>query len=636
MPDGYVVLDDVGLPDIGDAIYLGDPSGISAYADMQTDAANTFLLRLGEAAAGLAAPVISPVFPSGGAAPAISVVPPPAMMEVVWTAPNAPAEFTEDLNVDDFLPAPFTGEAPEMIFTTPPAEFAGAMPDAPAVDLDFVIPDLEVNLPTRPDLLTINIAKFDGVNMPTFDAEAPVLDLVAPSIREYVPGDEYTSSLLEALKASLEQRITEGGTGLGQQAETAIWERGKEREARSAADAIAKLEQMEQLGYAYPPGLYTDARLRIITETDAAERGHSREVMIESARLELDNVKHALTTAVALESQLIQNANAVEQRLFDASRYATEAGVSIYNARVQAFGALVEVYRAQVQVYEGLIRAELAKVEAYKAQVEAESAKAQVNRALVDQYRTEIEAALSNVEVFKARVGAIQARAELERTKVMIFGEQVRGYAAQVNAYTAGVEGFRARIQAETSKQEAFATQVRAYTAQVEASKSVIDARIAVYRGKLDAYTARWDGYKSAYQGEAARAQAIGAYNSSKAEAYSAEVRGVASYNEVLTKQWQTALDQAQRVTEIGIQAAKANAELYMTTRSLAIDAAKVGAQVSAQLGAAAINTINWSTSYSNAMSSSTSKATSTSQSVSQSISSSNSTSVNTNYNYSV
>ena len=95
-------------------------------------------------------------------------------------------------------------------------------------------------------------------------------------------------------------------------------------------------------------------------------------------------------------------------------------------------------------------------------------------------------------------------------------------------------------------------------------------------------------------------------------------------------------LDQAQRVTEIGIQAAKANAELYMTTRSLAIDAAKVGAQVSAQLGAAAINTINWSTSYSNAMSSSTSKATSTSQSVSQSISSSNSTSVNTNYNYSV
>jgi hypothetical protein len=618
-------------PDIAnDLIYLGNPAGISAYAAMQTDAANVYLLRLGDATAGLAPPVISAEFPTGGSAPAITVTPPPTMTEVVWTAPAAPAEFTEDLDVDDFLPEPFTETAPTLVFGTAPAEFTNPVPDAPGVDLSFAMPELDLTLPARPDLLAISVSKFGGMNLPTFDADAPQLDLVAPSIREYVPGEQYTSALLTALQTSLLERVTEGGTGLNQDVENAIWDRGREREARSKRAALDELEQMEDLGYALPPGIYLDARVKIATETDYAERGHSREVMIKSAELELDNVKHALTTATALEGQTIEYTNAVEQRLFEASRYATEAGVAIYNAKVQAFGALVDAYRAQVQVYEAQIRGEIAKVEAYKAEVEAESAKAQINRALVDQYQAEITAALANVEVFKARIDAVRVRAEIEKTKVEIYGEQVRGYVAQVNAYTAGVEGFRARIQAEATKQEAFTSQVNAYRAQVDANSKVIDARIATYRGKLDAFVAQWDAYKSAYQAEAARAAAIGSLNSSRADAYRAEVQGVASYNDVLTRQWQAALDQAQRVSEIGINTAKANAELYMTTRSLALDAAKVGAQVSAQLGAAAINTINWSTSYSNSIS----KADSTSRSDALTVSNSVSSSTSTNYNY--
>jgi hypothetical protein len=619
------------LPDDGELIYLGNPAGISAYADMQTDAANVYLLSLGAATAGLAPPVITPEFPTGPATPAISIVPPPTMTEVIWTAPDAPADFTENLDVDSFMPEPFTEEAPELFFGTAPAEFVLPVPDAPGVNMDFEMPELVVDLPARPDLLAISISKFGGMNLPVFDVEAPELELVAPSIREYVPGAQYTSALLTELQTTLLDRITTGGTGLTQEVENAIWDRGREREARSKQAAIEELDKMEGLGYAFPPGQYLDARVKIATETDYAERGHSREVMIKSAELMLDNVKHAITTATSLEGDLIQYSNAVEQRLFDASKYATEAGVAIYNAKVQAYGALVDAYRGRIQAFEAQIRGEIAKVEAYKAEVDAENAKAQVNRALVDQYQAEITAALSNVEVFKARIDAVRVRAEIEKTKVEIYGEQVRGYVAQVNAYTAGVEGFRARIQAEASKQDAFTSKVNAYRAQVEATSKVIDSRIAAYRGKLDAFVAKWEGYKSAYQGEAARAQAYSALNSSKAEAYRAQVTGTAAYNDTLTKQWQSAIDQAQRVSEIGVNAAKANAELYMTTRSLALDAAKVGAQVSAQLGAAAINTINWSTSYNN--SKSVSQATSASTSVSSNTSSSNS--VSTNYNYS-
>jgi hypothetical protein len=611
--------------------YLGDPWGISAYADQQTDAANTFLLQLGAASASLIAPTIDPQFPTGPAAPGQLTTTPPTFQTVAWTSPTAPPEFTENLDVTDIMPAPFDDEPPVLIFPTAPAEFVDAPPDAPAVDFSYTEPTLSVSLPSAPDLLSLNVVPFDGMNLPTIDPDAvPELTVVAPSIREYTPGAEYTSALLTSLRTYLQDVIDNGGSGLDSDVENAIWDRGREREARAAREALDKLDEMEAMGFALPPGAYLDARLKIITETDYAERGLSREIMIKQAELAYQATKDATVNAVAIEGKLIDYSNTVEQRLFEATKYATEAGIAIYNAQVQAYAAYLDAYKTKVQIYEAQVRAEIALVDAYKAQIDAERAKAEINTALVAQYEAQVRAALSNVDIYKARLDGIRIKAEIEKGKIEVYGEQVRAYASRINAYTAGVEGFRARIQAEGVKQDVFRSQVEAYKAQVDAAASSVRLRIDAYRGRLDANIARWDGYKSAFQGEAARAQAISAFNSSLADQFKAEVAAVTSYNEVLTKQWEAAVKQAQTVAEIGVSAAKANAEMYITTRSLALDAAKVGAQVSAQLGAAALNAINWSQS----ISASTSSALSNSWSVSAS--DSNSVSENTNYNYSV
>jgi hypothetical protein len=426
-----------------------------------------------------------------------------------------------------------------------------------------------------------------------------VLTAVEPSIREYVPGAQYTSSLLTAVKTALEDTIVNGGTGLNADVENAIWDRGREREARSRSDALKDLDKMEEMGFALPPGTYLDARLKLTTESDYANRGLSREIMIKQAELAYQATKDRIDAAVELEGKCMDYANAVEQRLFESTKYATEAGIAIYNAKVQAYAAFLDAYKVKVQIYTAEVQAQIALVDAYKAQVEAESAKAQVNTAIVAQYQAQIQAALSAVDIYKARIEGIRIKADIEKTKIEAYGEQIKGYVAKVNAYTAGVEGYRATLEAEGTKQKIYQSQVEAFSARVGAAAKEADVRIAAYRGRLDANISLWEGYKAQLAGEASKAQAIAGYNSSLADEYKAEVSAVTSYNETLTKQWQVALDQAQRVSDIGVNAAKANAELYMTTRSLALDAAKVGAQVSAQLGAAALNAINWSTSIS-------------------------------------
>jgi hypothetical protein len=627
---------------------MRSPDTAINFANTAQQEAYKFMAELGAATEGLQPPVITPVYPSSPTAPAVSMPSAPSTQPVIITPPTAPVVFNEPLSIDSLLPAPFDENPPELLFDTPPAPFTESAPAAPGVDTSYEMPVLDLTLPAPPSLLSVSVTQFDGVTMPTIDENVPELTAVAPTLVSYTPGQYYTSSLLTALQTTLTDRITNGGTGIPAAAENAIWDRQREREFIAADDAIRDLERMETMGYALPPGVYMDARYRIATEMRARQISLGRDIMIKQAELEMENIRQSLTVAVQLEGTLVGYNNQVEQRLFESSKYATEAGIEIYNAKVRAYAAYLDTYKTKVTIYEAKIRGEMAKVETYKAQIQAEEAKAQINTALVSQFKTQTDAALSAIEVFKAQVLAIQSKAEIEKLKITIFGEQVRAFTAKIGAYTAGVEGFRARVQAEGAKQEAYKSKVDAYSAQVSAAVKSIEAKIEEYKGKIMAKTAEWEGYKAAYQGEASRAAAITASNQTAIEGYKALVAGSSSFNDNLTKQWQVSLDQAQRSAEVSVAAAKANGELYITTRSLALDAAKVGAQVSAQIAAASLNAVNYS--YSNSMgynasasnsaannySGSESVSTVTSTSNSNSTSFSTTFSNNTNYNYSV
>lgn len=607
---------------------FGDPISIYAYATARTADAAGYIQSLSNLSLSLAPPNINPVFPSGAAAPAVATSSPPPLTPIVWTAPAVPAPFNGTLDIGDLFPEPFDDDPPALVFPAAPAGFTVPVPDAPGVNLTYTYPDLNVSLPAPPDLLSLSISQFGGLTMPTIDETVPVLNAIAPSVIPYTPGDMYTSDLLQAAQASLQDRIENGGTGLPAAVETNIWNRAREREYKQQRDALADLDRMESLGYSFPPGVYLDARIKIQTETNYTIAGLSRDIAIEQAKLEQSNILAALDQAVKLEGQLINYTNAVEQRVFESTKYATEAGIAVYNAQVKAYESYLDAYKLKVSIYEAKVRGALATVEVYKVQIDAELAKAQVNTSLVNQYKVQVDAALSAIEVYKAQIAAIQTKADVEKTKVMVFGEQIKGYVAQINAFTAQVEAYRASLQAEGTKQDVFKTRVDSFKAQVDAAAQQSQARIAEYDGRIKAKLGEYDGLKSVVAAESARVEALAAGNRNLAEMYASTVQGTSAYNETLTKQWQVSLDQAQRVTDIGVNAAKANADLYLTTRSLALDAAKVGAQVEAQLGAAALSAINWSTS------STYSTGNSISHSSSKSDSTSDSNSLSRSYNY--
>lgn len=561
----------------------------ASYAQTAFDA----VTGLGRAVANLQIPLINPSLPPVPAAPPLVEVTAPNFQNVTWAIPNAPNAFNDTLNVDSLLPDAFDEDPPELIFAGAPDSFTEVPPTPVGVDLTVAYPNLDVSLPAPPSLLSLNIAPFGGTILPTFSATEPILTAVEPTVRTYTPGSMYSSALLTELSSTLKSRIQNGGTGLPPAIEQAIWDRAREREYKQVAAALADLDRMENLGYAFPPGIYADARIKIQTEANYNIANQSREVMIKQAELELANILKALDTSTQLESRLIEYTNQVEQRAFEASKFETQAYLEIYNAKVRAFATFVDAYKAKVAIYEAQVRAEATKVEIYKAQVAAEEAKAQINTALVNQYKVASDIALSAIEVYKAKIAGIQAKADIEKTKVMIYGEQVRGYVAQINAYTAQIEAYKAQVQTEATKQEAFKSKVQAYSAQVDAAAKVIQAKIEEYKGKIQAKESEYEGYKTIVTAESEKARAITANNQALASAFQAQATSRSAFNESLIKRWSDSVDLAQKNASVIVEAAKANASSYLNARQLAVDALKAGGTVAAQVAAAAFNQYN-------------------------------------------
>jgi hypothetical protein len=571
-----------------------EPAG--QYAAQAVSQLSVFLAQLGALAASMNTVQINPLFPQPDAAPAISVPLAPSVLPAPWVPPQPPVPFTGTLDVAGLFPT-FSTPAPNLIFPLPPSTFNGVEPPAPPVDLNFVYPTLDLVLPTPPDLLSVQTVQFGGVNLPTIDPTLPVLTVVTPTITTYIQGAPYTDALLSVTQSTLQDRVTNGSnTGLPSAIETNLWNRAREREMGQMNDAILALDRMEAMGYAFPPGVFVDAQIRIQTEFGYLSAGLERDIATKQAELIQTNILKALDSAVALEAKMLDYQSQYEQRNLEAAKYATQAAVEIYNAQVGAYRALVEAYQARVQIYAEQIKAALATVEVYRIEVEAQKLIADIDTALVQQYASMVQATLASVEVYKAQISAIQIQAEIQKITVEVFAEQIKAYVAQVNAYTAQVEGYKATVETQGVIEGVFKTQVDAFAAQVAAVSQEVNAQVEIYKAQIAEKSLEYDGYKALIAGQAEEVKAIAMSNESVAKIYTAVVGGTSAFNETLTKQWQVALDEALQVTQIGVKAAEANGQLYVSSRNVAVEAARAGAQVEAQVVASDLGRLTYST----------------------------------------
>ncbi len=530
------------------------------------------------------------------AAPTLAAIPnmPSLPSATLGAFPGEPGPFSghiDDVHIDDFDVA-----APSIPARHMPDVHFGPVPVLPAVR-DVAVPDApSVDLPTVPSMLSLTTHTFGGIDLhegwlDKLD-DIPELSIIQPSKLNYTRGAGYASALLDNLKATINARLN-GASGLAPAVEQGIWDRARDRETQIA---LAREEEAkraaEAMGFPLPTGalagMLADSRREYADKLSSL----SRDVAIKQAELAQENLRHAIDTAISLESQLMEQAYKLEMLAFEAAKSVADNEIQVYNAALEHFKALLAAYQAYASAYDTLIKAELNKVEVFKALLSAEQLKSQINTALVQQYKAQIDGAMATVEIYKAQVSAAQTLVELEKTKVQTAGEQIRGFVAATNAEMSKVELFKAQISADNIQLDGYKTLAQVYGAKAGVQAEKARVSIARYQAESAANASAWDGWRAKVQAEVSKVDAAAKQSSIIVDGYKVAATASQAHAEMHARVWESNVKQYEASRTIALQAAKINTDALLHTNDARLDASKVGAQIMAQQVSSAFNAV--------------------------------------------
>jgi hypothetical protein len=370
-----------------------------------------------------------------------------------------------------------------------PLDLSG-LPEAPIL--------VDPTLPTAParevieigDLLAIEIPTFAGLTLPTFDALPPEFTSAAPTTIMAWSEPTYVSENLDLLKAKVKTMLM-GGTGLPAVIEAALFDRARSRVDVEGERAVQEaFDTFAGRNFEMPPGMLVEA-VQVARENNQLQaNAASRDILVQAATWEIENLRFAVTQGVALEAQMIGMFMNMAERGFQAAKYRVEADIALYNAQVTLFNALNAGYQAQATVYAERIRGALASLEEFKARITAEGLKGTVNESTVKVYQARVEAAKQVIETYKAELSGVQALADMAKNRVERYRAQIQGYAERITGEKTAFDAFKTQVEGETAKVGLLEGSARAYAATIQGYEGKANIRVNNVRARVDALNA--------------------------------------------------------------------------------------------------------------------------------------------------
>lgn len=375
------------------------------------------------------------------------------------------------------------GDAPENKYNiktefTPVDPFNGKAPGDPPLVEDVIIPDPPPP-PTfdAPLLYPITIKPIQPVNIPDFTGVLPSTDFINLPVLDFNWDEEdYDSSILQAVQARISEFLA-GGVGIPDYVWDQIWNRGRDKIIRDSQRVISDTaEEWSSRGFDIPAGAQS-AKIQEIRTTGFEQISEqARELVIQQAQHEIENLKYAIAQGKALEEMIGGWYQQQLTRYLDAAKYSFQIQVELFNAQINLFNAEVELFNAQVLQYKTLVEAELSKLEEQKLYLEGQKLIGDLNMQEVAVYEANIKAYESEVNAFNAVIKGVLGKAENNKIKMENYGIEVKAYGELVNAKTSEYEGLKAEISAEQMKVGIFETEIKAYQSEVNAYGVKIDA----------------------------------------------------------------------------------------------------------------------------------------------------------------
>jgi len=477
-------------------------------------------------------------------------------LDVVAPAYNDP-DFPDDVMPD--VPT----DVPSLDAVTYPVPPDYDLPETPVLGPDLVVPD-------PPDVV-----------LPDLDIDAPEFTVESPGNSFVYTEGAYTSELLDAAKAWLQDQIASGSTGLDADVEQAIIDRAEARQELKHVDTYDEAENyFAGRGHTLPLGALSGRLLRVLEQIGREEQQLSDDTMIEQAKLAQTNTHFVIERSLSYEQIAQDHFNKVADRAFQVARAIQAAAMDVFNGQVAKYNADLAGYQATAQVYEIRIRAALLILEKYKAELEGVNLKGRLREQTLNLYNLQLEGTKTLVSLYATEMQSAQVKAQVNATVIEAYRTRISAYSAAIGAITAKYNGYQAQLAGEQTKADVYKTQVGAYQAHISgiaagAQVDIESARTTLQQNTLliDQYRATIDRFKAQIDAKKAVADSLIASYQARAAHESNLIRSSIAEAEV-------AMDHAAKV--YGVQ----------------VEQYKAGASITAQVSASALSAVSAAASY--------------------------------------
>lgn len=170
----------------------------------------------------------------------------------------------------------------------------------------------------------------------------------AAFLTEFFP---INGGLMAGVEDWLTRAVTTGGTGVNADVEAQIWQRDRDRITTDAASASDEaVAAWAARGFPLPPGAANASLQAIARKRTADIAAQGREVAINAFRVEIENVRFAVTTAVSYRSQAVQAAGDYIRAMALGPQLATQLATTATDAQGRLISAATGYYRARIDV----------------------------------------------------------------------------------------------------------------------------------------------------------------------------------------------------------------------------------------------------------------------------------------------
>jgi len=278
----------------------------------------------------------------------------------------------------------------------------------------------------RPPFPSGSTMNFDDITVPDIDALNPIDHDIFPDVDSWDGGDaptdefiynetidDYQSTLADAVKTSLLAWINDGGTGLAEDVEEAIFDRARTRLTEAWELAFENADTFHSSrGFNIPIGPKNSLIRRVNADFERKEEDLNQKILEVQAELAQNNTQFAHTLSVTLEHNLQDHFNTVSTRLLEVAKTTVEMIYVIYEKKVQLYVAKTEAIATEIEAKEKIIDAQVAVNKGIIEKNEGETVR----------YKSEIDAVLGVIDgiarMYAAEVGGYGADIDLEKANI--------------------------------------------------------------------------------------------------------------------------------------------------------------------------------------------------------------------------